>query len=31
VPTGIEREKLRHPLDLLTQRLHELFHAGIGP
>jgi hypothetical protein len=31
VPTGIEREKLRHPLDFLTQRLHQLFHARIGP
>ena len=31
VSSGIEREQLRHPVDLLTQRLHQLFHAGIGP
>jgi hypothetical protein len=28
VPTGIEREKLRHPLDLLAQRLHSFSMPG---
>jgi hypothetical protein len=31
VSTGIEREQLRHPVDLLTQRLHQLFHALTVP
>jgi hypothetical protein len=31
VPTGVEREQLRHAVDFLAQLLRHLFHAGIGP